>query len=125
MNILNLEIPTNWLKINEHNQIVIIAPQELNIPPNEFFQINLKIILISLPKNHIIKISNAQTYYKIISDFWLPSCSILKLIIVSQNPLTIKMGETLCHLHILSIQDLLPGIPLTVFFCPVIPNCFV
>jgi len=109
MNFLNLEVSTKCLKINQHNQITIIAPQEYHIPSNEFVQINLKLVLVALPKNHIIKITNTQKNYKIISEFWLPSCSILNLIIVSMNPLTIKMGETLCYLHLLPIKVFFPG----------------
>jgi len=112
MNFLNLYTWAISPKLDHNNQIVVTAPHELYIPSCKFFEIDLGLLLITLPINHIIKITNAQTNYKIISELWLPSSNILTLNIVAKNALNIKKGETLCYLHLLPIEVFLPGNPI-------------
>jgi len=104
---------TSWASypsIDPNNHIVVTSAREIHIPSNKFVKIKLGLLLISLPENHIIKISNPQNSYKFLSEFWLPSCDELTLTIVTKHPYHIKIGEVLCHLHLLPIHHFLPGI---------------
>jgi len=95
--------------IEPTNHIAVTTSKELEIPPNQWVEISLGLILITLPKNHIAKITNPHKNYTILTDFWLASCKELTLTIASKNTLHIKPGDTLCHLQLLPITTFLPG----------------
>ena len=111
MNFYKMSSWANYPNIDPHHQIVLTTSRELNIPSNQFVEINLGLILLTLPKNYIIKISNPQKNFKIISEFWLPSYNELTLSVVTKKALCIKVGEILCHLQLLPVQIFLPGNP--------------
>ena len=99
----------NHPKIDSNNQISITASKSQHIPSKEFVTIDLGLILVSLPKHHILKIINPQKKYIIISKFWLPSCDKLSLTIVAKNPFQLVSGKTICHLQLLPVLHFLPG----------------
>ena len=99
----------NYPEIDAIHHIFVTTSQELSIPSNQIVDIKLGLLLISLPKNHIVKIINPFRDYKILSEFWLPSHNELTLTVITNVPVHIKVGETLCQLHLLPIQLFLPG----------------
>jgi len=103
----------NHPNIDANNHITVTTSKELKIPSNKIVDIKLGLILITLPKNHIIKIHNPLKSFKLISDFWLPSCNELTLSIITKTPLHIHIGETLCYLQLLPIHIFLPGTSFT------------
>lgn len=111
MNFLKMSPWANFPVIDNDNHIMVTTSQELFIPSHQIVEINLGLILLSLPQNHIVKITNPQNKYTILNDFWLLSPNELSLHIISKTPLHIKVGESLCHLRLLPIQVFLPGIP--------------
>jgi hypothetical protein len=103
-------------KIEDNNQISITVSKKQHIPAKELVEIDLGLILISLPKHHIIKLINSQKKFEIISTFWLPSCNKLTLTIITQKSFQLHPGETLCRLQLLPILHFLPGTHFTSTF---------
>lgn len=109
MNFYKRESWATYPKIDQNHHVFVTASQEQHIHSNELVEIQLGLILMSLPKNYIIKIINTQHKFKIVSKFWLASGNELTLVIVSNMKLTIHVGDILCHLQLLPVQLFLPG----------------
>ena len=121
MNFMKMYPWANHPKIEANNQISIAVSKRQQIPSKEFVEIDLGLILISLPKHHIIKIINPQKKFKIITNFWLPSCHKLSITIITQKAFQLHPGETLCRLKLLPILHFLPGTHFSSFSLPYIP----
>jgi hypothetical protein len=93
---------------NKDQPLIIRAPHDIDIPPNQIFLIELGLMLFKIPLNTIIKLYTV-TNFKILVKFWLPSCNLLNIPVITNKPLHINMGEPLCQIHLISIMDLLPG----------------
>jgi hypothetical protein len=97
------------LPIPEKNQTLLLkAPQDLDIPANTIYQIDLGLMLFRLPLNTILKLKSLQEF-KILIKFWLPSCNALNVSVITPHPLHINKEEPLCHLQLIPIAALLPG----------------
>lgn len=109
MNFFKMSSWANYPEVDPNHHIIVTSSQELSIPKNKIVEIKLGLLLLSLPKNHIVKITNPQQNYKIISEFWLPSPNELKLVVIAKTPCYVKEGEKICQLQILPVQLFLPG----------------
>jgi hypothetical protein len=110
MNFFKLNIWAKLPKIDHNNNIVISSSQEFQIPPCEFFKINLGLTLVGLPTTSIVKIFNPHKKFILISKQWLPGhTEELSLTVVSKLPLNIKSGEDLVHIQLITIDNFLPG----------------
>jgi hypothetical protein len=109
MNFMKMYPWASHPKIENNNQISITVSKKQHIPAKEFVEIDLGLILVSLPNHHIIKLINSQKKFEIISTFWLPSCNKLTLTIITQNSFQLHPGETLCRLQLLPVLHFLPG----------------
>lgn len=110
MNFLKMSPWANYPLIDNNNHLMVTTSHELDICAQKLVEIKLGLCLLNLPLNHIVKIKNPHQKYKILTEFWLPSCNELSLTVIAKNPLHINIGETLCLLQLLPIQIFLPGI---------------
>jgi len=110
MNFLKMSPWANYPLIDNNNHLMVTTSHELDICAQKLVEIKLGLCLLNLPLNHIVKIKNPHQKYKILTEFWLPSCNELSLTVIAKNSLHINIGETLCLLQLLPIQIFLPGI---------------
>lgn len=88
--------------------LIVSSPHDFDIPANHIYNIKLKLMLLTLPPNSMLKLRTLNPF-KILIKFWLPSCNELTIPVITSKPLHINQGETLCHLQLVSITNLLPG----------------
>jgi hypothetical protein len=109
MNFFKMTPWSNYPSIDENDNIVIRNPRTINICELKCVDINIGLILLNLPPNHIVKIINPKKSYIILTSFWLPSSNDLSLTIISKQNIQIKAEEPLCHLQLLPILYFLTG----------------
>jgi len=65
----------NYPLIDNNNHLMVTTSHELDICAQKLVEIKLGLCLLNLPLNHIVKIKNPHQKYKILTEFWLPSCN--------------------------------------------------
>jgi hypothetical protein len=109
MNFLQIYEHARYPTVNSSNYCGLLACQDTDVTPNEIKEIYLGLVLLGIPKNHIVQIIEINSNFRILSKFFLPSINNMMLPIVALSPISIKSGDILCHIQLLPISKFLPG----------------
>jgi hypothetical protein len=76
-----------------------IQTEDTNVTPKEIKEIYLGLVLLGIPKNHLVQIIEINPNFRNLSKFLLASINMIMLPIVALSPLSIKTGDILCHVQ--------------------------